>query len=464
MEDDPEMIHIAFIKEITSDPMKMYIKLSERLRKDGISAEFPEFAPVIHYLKKEINSNKINEACKENPTLKIIRRNANLALWHVSQSEAWYPYNACLRAMFLTQQCFDTYQRITDIKLNENVPFYHEFRYMYYFDYMINQAPDLVLIPTYTNISASTLILIRGPPIFFVGISTTPIHVDEYIQTSAEFFIHDINHGRRQYQNGIEYHKKHFSHLSLNEFYKKQTDFLKEKIYPMINLKDTTHRLLVKGMRQVIKIILFEILHEDAQPAFPEIICRDIVKLPGHGDAGFQVIYKNPKTGLPNIRKIMDPGGGILAFVKYKLRYGFLEIELNPQIALKEWRTTEKIADSAIYLLTELQCADIPDKSFLMELADDMTGQNPPQHKNLLGDNINVSKFTGKRPTPLPDNFFEEFYNNGVPWSGLKKTEVALEKRNTTYNSSMENAETAKVFTAGKRKTYKKRKTNKINL
>jgi hypothetical protein len=127
-----------------------------------------------------------------------------VVFWHVSQSEAWYPYGSTLRAIFVALQFLDTCQRTIDPTLNDTVPFYHEFRYMYYFDYMINKAPDVVLIPTYANITASALVLTRGPPIFFVGVSSEILHVDEYKQTSAEFFIHDVNHGRRQYETSLQ--------------------------------------------------------------------------------------------------------------------------------------------------------------------------------------------------------------------------------------------------------------------
>jgi hypothetical protein len=190
------------------------------------------------------------------------------------------------------------------------------------------------------------------------------------------------------------------------------------------------------------KIILFEIIHEDAQPAYPGIICKSILRNAGHGKAKFQVPYLNPLTKTPDIRHITNPGGGILAFVKYKLRYGFLDDVLSDKIVEREYRTTEQIAIAAEKLLQILKCEDIPTLAILMELTDNMNGQNPPAHPNHLGEPIDLSLFTGKRPVPLSSDYFERIYNEIIPWTGIKKYQVEIEKRNVAYNSKKEAEET----------------------
>jgi hypothetical protein len=297
-------------------------------------------------------------------------------------------------------------------------------------------------MPTYENITASTLVLTRGPPIFFLGISKDLIHVDEYKQTSAEFFIHDLNHGRRQYQTSLEDFNKNWSTMKLLDYYKMQTDFLKEEIHPLISLKSLKDTKIPKGIKQLIKIILFEIIHEDAQPAYGDLICRTILRNAGHGEAKFQVLFTNPSTGTPDIRQIKNPGGGILAFVKYKLRYGFLDDVLLPEIVEKEYRTSKNIATAAHLLLTQLGCETIPSIDQLMELTDNMAGQNPPAHPNHLGELIDITAFTGKRPTPLLATYFETLYAKEVPWTGIHKKIVPLERREIAYNATKEEEET----------------------
>lgn len=463
-EESPENLHKQLIKNITTNPIDEYINFSSRLKEQGINAEFPEFAPIVHYLKQKIHTAEIDKVCEENLTLLNFRRHADLALWHVSQSQAWYPYGSTLRAIFTSLQFLDTYHRSINPVLNDTVPFYHEFRYMYYFDFMINKSPDVVLIPTYANITASNLVLTRGPPIFFVGVSPDLLHVDEYIQTPAEFFIHDVNHGRRQYELSIsDYDNNWKSKMSLIDYYKMQITFLNRKVKPLISIADKTYDI-PKGIKQLIKIILFEILHEDAQPAYERLICKTILRNAGHGEAAFQVVYTNPETGLPNIRKIKNPGGGILSFVKYKLRYGFLDDALQDVIVERDFRTTERIAEAALFLLKTFACDNVPDISVLKELTDNMAGQNPPVHANHLGEEINYAKFTGKRPTPLASDYFETLYSDGVKWTGVEKKIIPLERRDVAYNAAKEKNETAaalaKLVEGGGRK-QKKNKTKK---
>jgi hypothetical protein len=210
------------------------------------------------------------------------------------------------------------------------------------------------------------------------------------------------------------------------------------------------------------KIILFEIIHEDAQPAYPSILCQTILRNAGHGQAKFQVLFTNPSTGTPDIRHITNPGGGILAFVKYKLRYGFLDDVLLPVIVEKEYRTTENIATAAHKLLEIIGCDDIPSLDTLMELTDNMHGQNPPAHPNHLGEPIDLSLFTGKRPPPLPSTYFETLYNETIPWTGIHKKMVPLERRKVAYNTKKEQEETQSFLTKIKNANKNaNKKTNK---
>ena len=285
--------------------------------------------------------------------------------------------------------------------------------------------------------------------------------MDEYKQTSAEFFIHDLNHGRRQYQTSLEDFSKNWSkQMKLMEYYAMQTEFLKREIQPLISIKDTT--TIPKGIKQLMKIILFEIIHEDAQPVYADLICRTVLRNAGHGEAKFQVLFTNPLTGTPDIRHIKNPGGGILAFVKYKLRYGFLDDVLLPAIVDKEYRTTQNIAAAAHLLLTRLGCGSIPSIEKLMELTDNMAGQNPPAHPNHLGEPIDITAFTGKRPTPLLSTYFETLYANQVPWTGIHKKTVPLERREVAYNAKKEEQETRALMNKIKRKENLNTFTEKI--
>ena len=440
---EPYDMHNAFAGRIKKEPLQVYDEIKSRFNNPTpLYTEMgPEFAPVVHFLKKYIHSESIDAACLAEPVLKQFRLHADLALWHVSTSQSWYPYYPTLKAIFLTLQFLDTLIRHNTPELNKHVPFYHEFRYMYYFDWIVNQAPHAIIIPTFSFFGATDLVLTRGPPIFIVGVNVVLEFVDEYIQTPAEFFIHDINHSRRQYVNGLEYYQSSYKNLpmTLDNFYKYQVDFMNEKIRPLLtfSMKDSilptiladTSEANIRGMRAIIKIILFEVLHEEADPALPEVICGKILKDAGE-PSPFQFIFTNPETGQKNIRKVIVPGGSILSFVRYKLRYGFLNApgKLDERIAPRQYRTSEKIAEAAKIILLQLKCKDIPSDEKIKELVNSNEGLNPPQHPNHLGNAFNIKTFTGVRPQPIPTFMFEKMYEGDrIPWSGVVKKETELE-------------------------------------
>ncbi len=446
---NPVEMHKAIISFVQQYPLEAFVALGRRLKAGGLFAEVPEYAPVIYYLKQKLHEPAINELCDSDNVFSNLRRHADLGLWHVSQSDSWYPYLSVIKAIYHALQFFDIYHRYIDKALNRSVPLYHEFRYLYYFDKLLELSTkgDVVIMPTYLSIGATPFITMRGPPIYFIGVSTELNHVDEFIQTPAEFFIHDINHSRRLYANSLQAYKDYGYNMRMNllDYYKFQLNFVQTQLKPLIQLKKNTNSLEDKAIKQATKIILFELLHEDAEAAIPEIVCKNILRKPGT-PTSFQIVINNPNTGSKNIQKVIIPGGGLLAFVKYKLRYGFFNApgKMSNIVAIKEARTTETIAKAAQKLLTAVGCGTIPSIEEIMLLVDDMTGQNPPQHPNHLGESINVSKFTGRRPPPLPFNFFEREYRNttgavNIPWTGIRKIQPKFEELEAEYSEGIPN-------------------------
>ena len=56
----PDEIHQELLKYLIKDPVTVFFEMRERLRRNGIFAEFPEYAPVIHFLKINLHSPEIN--------------------------------------------------------------------------------------------------------------------------------------------------------------------------------------------------------------------------------------------------------------------------------------------------------------------------------------------------------------------------------------------------------------------
>ena len=117
----------------------------------------------------------------------------------------------------------------------------------------------------------------RGVPICFVGLSTEFIYVDEFEQSPEEFFMHDCNHSWRMIQEDVLNLEK--MQLSREQYFKTQSDFIQEYL---ATIKISKHDSEIeKEIKKLKKIILFEIVHEDARPFMKDVICEYIQQVEG---------------------------------------------------------------------------------------------------------------------------------------------------------------------------------------
>jgi len=104
---DPEVIHNELIKQIQTDPLTLYNDFKQRIVNNGIHAEFPEFAPVIHFLKTTIHNEAINALCSENKYIKNYRDQIDLEMLSISITKSWYPYDSTLHAIYSAVKFLD---------------------------------------------------------------------------------------------------------------------------------------------------------------------------------------------------------------------------------------------------------------------------------------------------------------------------------------------------------------------
>jgi hypothetical protein len=190
------------------------------------------------------------------------------------------------------------------------------------------------------------------------------------------------------------------------------------------------------GYSQIIKIIVFEIVHEDALPIHPKVLCETIMRQSGNNPV-FPRIKKNNTTQEAKVHFLDEQGGSILGFVKYKLRYGFFDTidNINEKAVLLFYRTDKKIAIAAQILLKQL-CDKTETIDDILVNVTDKIGLNEPVHPDHLdrdaskveieekiflrvkiaGDlsneeidklrsekNLPPNEFTGNRPAPLSE-------------------------------------------------------------
>lgn len=223
--------------------------------------------------------------------------------------------------------------------------YFHRKRYFYYMEYCISKFPNIILFPTFDSIGATDLIKTRCVPCFLVGISLLPVYADEFVLTPSEFFFHDINHSRIIYQQDDAYIKN-------KEISKEQ--LILEMVETTQHYYNTIKTIEDKKMVALMKMIIFEIIHEDGFSFLYETICKRLVRPEGED------FVERMEGGVIELVKKITPS--TIGITLFKLRCGFFDKENEPfdVIVDTKYRTVEKIILATQQLLTIFKCNPEP--------------------------------------------------------------------------------------------------------
>jgi hypothetical protein len=441
-----------------------------------------------------------------------------------------YLYGPTIRTIFRITEFYDILIR----SLSNEPPYYHKYRYERYIEYTISRSKyGLILFPTYYSLGVTDLLKLRAFPLFPIGIQIKKLHVDEFQQTPSEFFVHDINHARRMFEENLKYYEDVKSkYTSIIQFFdecdlfsKQITDLIingtleskshKEKTgkigdIDIINKKlpyyekgqvteksirclDIKNGTIIrkgdpidKGYAHIIKIIVFEITHEDALPIHPSVVCSTILRGSGNSPV-FPRLSQKSETGKIEIVYKKDEGGSILGFVKYKLRYGFFDKypDVFEGYLYTSYRTDRRIAIGTQILLNIMCGTKVEDINKILILITDKTGLNEPvntdnlvalgdKYKSILADpdygdltdeyvdkirrDAGLSpenKFTGERPAAISEQntrSIEEQYKEGLDPNKVLTFSKPL---NGGYYKNTKRAKNVKVKKTKKAKNVK---------
>ena len=349
--------HHEWIREIVKQPLQSYQALQKRFRDNQFRANTSiiELLPVVEYVRHQLSMPAINEKCEQHLALAITREQLQHKLHHVTiQNGALCPYEGTLRVIFESLNFFDTACR-----LEKNLSTHFQKKYWYRYEELMQRIPQLIIIPTFDNISATDLMKVRGVPLYFIGVSPDPIYVDEFWQSPLEFLIHDLNHSWKMMDMDDRYFARHPGR-GQDQFLQQADTFVHEYL-PRIAIQktDTQEQKEIKKLK---KIILFEVVHEDARPILPEIICEALLE-----DEGYEfpdnVIRYDDSGQQTYLEQRTIPGITALSYVRHKLQHGFFDQtdSQNVQIVSPQYRSVDWIVKAAIELLQELN-ADIPER------------------------------------------------------------------------------------------------------
>lgn len=410
--------HRKYVREVLLiNPYDTYIGLRNRLEVGGADTDFPEFKGVIGYLTKSIFQSEIT-AFLEQPQYKVlIDQLVNKLLGIQIEGRFNYPYRASIYIMESMLELIDLYYRTA--KNDGSIgPYYHVFRYHSYMTTFTDSKygiPNNIIFPSFVSLGSMDFIKIRCVPILFMGITNKPVHADQYINTPLDFWAHDIQHSKRQIQETLRYfdefikHNRYYTRRTLFDvkdeltFYKYMQDFTQNVILPIITLLEGDSEETI-AHKAIIKIIIFEIVHEKAWPITHKSICKittmrydefpvENIDLIDDKIQTFHYLFADPTT---------------IGNVVGKLRHGFYDniSAINEKIVPKKYRTSSNVAIAAKKLVSSIKCSKIPSDEYFLALATDRHAMQ--EFADVPG--INVENDPARIiPYPdEPDNMFDD--------------------------------------------------------
>jgi hypothetical protein len=340
--------HATWIRSIIADPLTSYHQFRARLELHGVEAPFPEFADVIDALILSLQDPELISDTASYPLFTSIRHNTLAELWYIKQKN--YPYLSLIYAIECALVCLDAYARG---KSRDEAPpeLFHSTQYQYYSAYLKSELPSHFILPTIHNLGATDLLKVRGVPIGFLGVNVEEVWVDGFLQTPYEFWCHDVNHTRRMWQFfKLQMQKRS---LTLDDAVVQAHQFVSKELVPLVAI-DKCDSFEVLNQKRMIKIILFELLHEDAYAPDREVI-GEALMAPLGSPTAVQTIHRY------HVEYTVEKAAIKLALIHWKLVADFFDQidDRNDAILAKECRSEDHVWRAACCLISHLRIEDI---------------------------------------------------------------------------------------------------------
>jgi len=264
----------AAMDRLLSDPLAVYDEFNKRRTEGGMEALFPEFGATLKTLYYDlVNKQQVLAACDLSPATSKMR---DRVIRNVQDKidEGTFGYTSTLDLIEDTVAFFDVVARVNE---PDSPPIYHTKRFEYDW-HTLPREDDYFVLPSTAGLTAFDLLKVRGVPIGIVGASTDTLTVDGRPQTPYEFFHHDVNHTRRLYEELLLGAER--EGVSMRKYCEDATKLIHETLLPAVDLEG-----IAAGeewdRRVAMRMILFEILHEDAYDPTRDTIADAIMRTPG---------------------------------------------------------------------------------------------------------------------------------------------------------------------------------------
>lgn len=433
-------------KRVLKNPLLEYRRFVRRIKVEGENASFYEFKPTVDRIEADLISEETLKFIADKPVLKYLLEEAVKKIKQVKLEvendsliskpfAGKYPYRSTIQAIYKAIRFFDVVERTKykehpDSQVVEKTwapgteeskrllePLYHFDRYKYHsFDLISNS--EVIFWPTTFNLGFQELIRVRSVPIGFVGVETKTIRVDRHYQTPIDFWYHDVNHVRRMMGYIFRLLKKRNARTEAEKLAVfQEVDQLIEKLLERVKLSPKPQKPATfssteeearfnesmnawnneMALRRLIRITLFEIVHESALAGDRQSLIEDLRRGPetpqpfeylsldkdgvgkgienleklrtdsGNLSSGSRKMRKMKKDGPVNVVYMNDRALSLLSNVMNKIMHGFYDATNDPKsyVVPVEYRTPENLAIAAEHMFKLL-------------------GQNPPPREQLM--------------------------------------------------------------------------------
>lgn len=160
------MSHHEWIRSAIAHPQDMYTGLRDRFAQNHNNPEtsVPELLPVINQIRDDLVSDTISELIIKNPSIGIMKEQLFHKLNHITiQNGLFCPYASSLRVIFECIAFFDTCRRS-----EKHFSTHFQKKYWHRYHQLMSKIPDIFVIPTTENISATDLMRMREVPVYLV--------------------------------------------------------------------------------------------------------------------------------------------------------------------------------------------------------------------------------------------------------------------------------------------------------
>jgi hypothetical protein len=213
-------------------------------------------------------------------------------------------------------------------------------------------------------------------------------------------------------------------------------DFTKNIILPIITIKDDDDKI-TKAYKSIMKIIIFEVIHEKAWPITHKSLCKVItmrydefpvenIDLIDDKISTFHYLFADPST---------------LSNVVGKLRNGFYNntSSTNDRIVSKEFRTSRNVAIAAKKLLEQLNCSNLPSEQYMLALATDkhaMQEYLDTNSININNDPINTIKYPEEFNAEYNERLLYPIFKPSASHNNIEKQDSLHKLRVVESNSN----------------------------